>query len=91
MAATEAAKEAVHLRRLPAALTFEDNPPRTRLQLEGAIDTAFNHAHHSRMKHCDRKVFWIRELVEDHKIVVPFVESDKNIADFPTKPPTVPG
>ena len=38
------------------------------------------------MKHCDRKVFWIRELVEDHKIVVPFVESDKNIADFLTKP-----
>ena len=52
----------------------------------GAIDTAYNHAHHSRMKHCDRKVFWIRELVEDHKIVVPFVESDKNIADFLTKP-----
>ena len=89
MAATEAAKEAVHLRRLHAELTFEDNPPPTRLHLDnmGAIDTAYNHAHHSRMKHCDRKVFGIRELVEDHKIVVPFVESDKNIADFPTKPP----
>ena len=33
-----------------------------------------------------RKVLWIRELVEDHKIVVPFVEADKNIADFLTKP-----
>merc|ERR1719446_537673 len=71
MAATEAAKEAVHLRRLHAELTFEDNPPPTRLHLDnmGAIDTAYNHAHHSRMKHCDRKVFLIRELVEDHKIV----------------------
>ena len=88
MAATEAAKEAVHLRRLHAELTFENIPPPMHLHLDnmGAIDTAYNHAHHSRMKHCDRKVFWIRELVEDHKIVVPFVESDKNIADFFTKP-----
>ena len=88
MAATEAAKEAVHLRRLHAELTFEDNPPPTHLHLDnmGAIDTAYNHAHHSRMKYCDRKVFWVLELVEDHKIVVPFVASDKNIADFLTKP-----
>ena len=59
MAATEAAKEAVHLRRLHAKLTFENNPPPTHLHLDnmGAIDTAYNHSHHSRMKHCDRKVF----------------------------------
>ena len=59
MAATEAAKEAVHLRRLHAELTFENNPPPTHLHLDnmGAIDTAYNHSHHSRMKHCDRKVF----------------------------------
>ena len=88
MAATEAAKGAVHLRRLHAELTFENDPPPMHLHLDnmGTIDTAYNPAHHNRMNHCNRKVFWIRELVEDHKIVVPFVESDKNIADFLSKP-----
>ena len=56
------------------------------LDNKAAIDTAYNLSHHSRMKHCDSKTFWISERVEDHKIVVPFVESDKNIADFLTKP-----
>ena len=38
------------------------------------------------MKHIDRRHYFIRELVEDGTLVVPFVRSDDNLADFFTKP-----
>ena len=57
------------------------------LDNKAAIDTAYtNPSHHSRIQYCSPKTFWIRELVEGHKIVVPFVELDKNITGFLTKP-----
>ena len=32
-----------------------------------------------------RRHFFTREVVEDHQIIVPYVESSKNLADFFTK------
>ena len=40
----------------------------------------------SEMKHVERRHFYLRELVEDHVIRVPFVATVDNIADFFTKP-----
>ena len=37
------------------------------------------------MKHVERRHFFVRELVEEHKIRVPFVNSSDNLADFFTK------
>ena len=37
------------------------------------------------MKHIERRHFFIRELVEDGKIRVPFVKTADNLADFFTK------
>ena len=37
------------------------------------------------MKHVERRHFFIRELVEEHKIRVPFVSTVDNLADFFTK------
>ena len=37
-------------------------------------------------KHIDRRHYFIRELVEANRIVVPFVPSEANLADFFTKP-----
>ena len=48
--------------------------------------TSFMSSTHSRMKHVERRHFFIRECVEDMKIVVPFVRTDANLADFFTKP-----
>ena len=87
MAASEAAKEAVHLgafmsevdERLDSALELSvDN--------KAAIDLAYNPEHHQRTKHIERRHFFIRELVEAGRIVVPFVSSADNLADFFTKP-----
>jgi len=34
------------------------------------------------MSHVQRRHFFIRQVVEDHQIIVPYVETDKNLADF---------
>ena len=49
---------------------------------KSAIDVAYNPEHHTRMKHRERRHFFIRELVEEHKIRVPFVSTVDNLADF---------
>ena len=52
----------------------------------GARNLAYNPEHHQRTKHIDRRHFFIREMVEEGRIVVPFVKSADNLADFFTKP-----
>ena len=53
---------------------------------QSAIAVAYNPEHRSQMKHVDRRHFFVRELVENHRIRVPFVASANNLADFFTKP-----
>ena len=52
----------------------------------GARDLSYNPEHHDRVKHVERRHFYIRELVEEKSVVVPFVSTHDNIADFFTKP-----
>ena len=88
MAASEAAKEAVHLSRLQDELGFKASkePMRLHCDNQAAIDSSYNPENHARTKHIDRRHYFIRELVEEGKIVVPFVPTDLNLADFFTKP-----
>ena len=60
---------------------------RQSLDNKAAIDSSYNPPeNHARTKHIDRRHYFIRELVEANKIVVPFVRSADNLADFFTKP-----
>ena len=88
MAASEAAKEAVFLDRLCSELELKrsSEPIHLFCDNKAAIDSAYNPENHARTKHIDRRHYFIRELVEDGKIVVPFVSSSDNLADFFTKP-----
>ena len=87
MAASESAKEAVYLGGLAEEMGVEDDQP---LDLyvdnKSAIDLAYNPEHHQRTKHIARRHFYVRDLVEDLTIRVPFVDSANNLADFFTKP-----
>ena len=86
MAASEAGKEAVYLRRFFTELGLQDRTP-TSLSVDNsaARDLAYNPQHHERVKHIERRHFFIRELVELESIVVPLVRTDENISDFFTK------
>ena len=80
------AMETIYLRKLLAdidgklthpSLLFCDN--------KGALDLVKNNVHHKRTKHIDRRHFFIRELVENHVVRVPYVSTDDNLADMFTK------
>ena len=65
---------------------FEDKPMHLSVDNQSAIAVAYNPEHHSRMKHVERRHLFIRECVENLQIVVPFVSTNDNLADFFTKP-----
>ena len=56
------------------------------LDNQSAIAVAYNPEHHSRMKHVERRHYFVRECVENLRLEVPFVRTDANMADFFTKP-----
>ena len=63
----------------------DDAPVELGVDNTGARDLAHNPEHHQRSKHIQRRHYFIRELVEEGRLTVPFVPTDKNIADFFTK------
>ena len=75
------------LDRLCSELGFKRNSDPIQLSCDNkaAIDSSYNPNYHARTKHIDRRHYFIRELVEDGKIVVPYVSSVDNLADFFTK------
>lgn len=87
MALSEAAKEGVYLRNFLEDLGFASDAP-TPLSTDNsaAQKLSYNPEHHERVKHIDRRHFYIRDLVEDHVITVPFVATAANMADIFTKP-----
>ena len=88
VAASEAAKEAVYLDALYKELGFKEDTAPIQLSLDNkaAIDSSYNPENHARTKHIDRRHYFVRELVEEGRLVVPFVSTNDNLADFFTKP-----
>ena len=88
MAASEVAKEAIYLGTFLKELGVfpGDQPSRLALDNTAARDLAYNPQHHDRTKHIARRHFFIREMVENGRLVVPYVRSIDNLADFFTKP-----
>ena len=78
----------MYLDRLLDELGFKPSSDPIRLSLDNkaAIDSSYNPENHSRTKHIDRRHYFVRELVEEGRLVVPFVSTVDNLADFFTKP-----
>ena len=71
MWAAEAAKEAVYLGSFLGELDGHDGSPiDLRLDNKAAGDLAYNPEHHPKTKHIDRRHFFIRECVENHRLRV---------------------
>ena len=87
IALSEAAKDVVYLRKLVAGLGApEPSPTSLSTDSQSARDVSYNPEHHDRMKHVQRRHFFVRDMVESGEITVPFVRTDDNLADFFTKP-----
>ena len=87
VAASESCKDAVHLSTLLTEIG-EDNMDPISVSTDNTAAQAVSHnpEFKERTKHVARRHFWIRELVEDGRIAVPYVKTDHNLADFLTKP-----
>jgi len=87
IALSEATKDVVYLRKLIAGLgAKEPGPSLLHTDSKSARDVSYNPEHHDRMKHVQRRHFFVRDMVESFEIEVPFVGTKDNVADFFTKP-----
>ena len=87
IALSEAAKDCVYLRKLVRGLDApEPGPTPLATDSQSARDVSYNPEHHDRMKHVQRRHFFVRDMVESFELEVPFVRTAENIADFFTKP-----
>ena len=87
IALSEAAKDVVYLRKLVKGLNApEPGPTHLSTDSKSARDVSYNPEHHDRMKHVERRHFFVRDMVESFELEVPFVRTDDNLADFFTKP-----
>ena len=57
----------------------------TLLSISVRSDLSYNPENHQRTKHVERRHFFIRDMVENFEITMPFVETANNSADMMTK------
>ena len=83
----EAGKEAVWLRRLLSELKVDTSAP-TKIYCDnsGSIKLASNPEFHRRTKHIDIKHHYIRQLLTSNVVTIEYISTEKNNADFLTKP-----
>ena len=87
VALTEAAQEAIWLRRLLKEIGAQGVPPKVDLLNDniGAAALARNPEYHARTKHIDVRWHWIREAYGHGEIGLPYVATEDNLADGLTK------
>jgi hypothetical protein len=87
IALSEAAKDVVYLRKLVRGLGApESQPTPLATDSKSARDVSYNPEHHDRMKHVERRHFFVRDMVEKFELEVPYVPTNLNPSDFLTKP-----
>lgn len=87
MALTQAAKEAIWLRRLLAELGFRTQEPTIiHEDNQSAIALAKNPVYHARSKHIDIQHHFIRDKVESGEVDLSYTPTENMIADVLTKP-----
>jgi hypothetical protein len=87
IALSEATKDVVYLRKLVKGLDAPElGPTSLSTDSKSARDVSYNPEHHDKMKHVERRHFFVRDMVESFELEVPYVPTDKNPADFFTKP-----
>ena len=87
IAATTAASQGIWLSRLLADLTGEEVAPATlKVDNKSAISLCKNPVYHERSKHIDVRYHYIRQWVEEERIIVEFTGTIEQLADLLTKP-----
>jgi len=86
VAASEAAREVVWLRRLMETMIPMNHVPELYVDNEAAVKLAHNPEFHRRTKHIRIRHFYVRERVSDGELEVKRVPTEFQLADMMTKP-----
>src|SRR6202044_333190 len=81
MAPTHASKEIVWLQRLCSSMGLVQEAIRIDCDGQSAIFLAKNPAYHSKKKHIDVQYHFVRDMIEDKKVLLVKVDTLKNTAD----------
>ena len=81
MVATHARKEAVWLQRLCSGIGLVQQAVRLECDNKSAIFLEKNSAYHSKTKHIDVQYHFVRDMVEEKKVLLEKVDTLKNVAD----------
>ena len=85
IAAIEAAKEMLWLKRFVSDLGLSQLTYVISCDRQSAIDLSKNSMYHSCTKHIDVRYHWLRSTIEDQLLQVTKIRTDKNVADMLTK------
>ena len=85
MAYTHASKEAVWLQRLRSGIGLIQQAVRIDCDSQSAIFLAKNQTYHSKIKHIDIQYHFVRDMVEEKKMLLMKVDTLKNDKDSLTK------
>eukprot|EP00253_Pinus_taeda_P035546 PITA_35546 len=85
IATTHASKEVVWLQRLCLSMGLVQRAIRIDCDTQSEIFLAKNPAYHSKTKHIDVQYHFVRDMIEDKKVLLVKVDTLKNIADALTK------
>ena len=81
MAATHASKEVVWLQRLCSSMGLVQGAIRIDCDSQSAIFLAKNPAYHSKTKQIDVQYHFVRDMIEDKKVLLVKVDTLKNTVD----------
>jgi hypothetical protein len=85
MEATHASKEEIWLQRLCLGIGLVQQDVRIDCDSQSAIFLAKNLTYHSKTKHIDIQYHFVRDMVEENKVLMMKVDTLKNVADSLTK------
>ena len=85
MVSTHASKEVVCLQILCSSTGFVQKGVRLDCDSQSEIFPAKNPTYHAKEKHIDVKYHFVRDMVEDKKVLLEKVDTVKNVADSLTK------
>jgi hypothetical protein len=85
MAATHASKEAVWLQILCSGIGLVQQAVRINCDIQNAIFLAKNPTYHSKTKHIDIQYHFVRDMIEEKKVLLMKVDTLKNVVDSLTK------
>jgi hypothetical protein len=85
MSTTHASKEEIWLQSLCSSIGLVQQAVRLDCDSESAIFLAKNPAYHSKTKHIDVQYHFVRDMVEEKKVLLEKVDTLKNVANSLTK------